>query len=160
FDANYTHSSARDSGQSSTTFTASNSPYNAFNPHGEYGISNFDIPNKLIIDAIWEPHFNVDGGAGWVVNGWEFAPIIAYFDGVPLTATVSGSAPGGRAGGVNGSNGSSRFDLVGRNSFRLPKIVNFDLRLSRKFKVAEGKNLELLIEGFNVFNRTQVTGEN
>jgi len=161
FDINYTRSSARDDGQSSTTFTASNSPYNAFNPAGEAGRSNFDIPNKLIIDAIWEPHFNVDGGAGWLVNGWELAPIIAAYSGAPLNATVSGSAPGTTpAGGVNGSGGAARFDLVGRNSFRLPKIVNFDLRLSRKFKIAEGKNLEFIAEGFNVFNRTQVTGEN
>ena len=44
-----------------------------------------------------------------------------------------------------------------RNSYRLPKIVNFDMRLSRRFKFNESTALEILAEGFNLFNRTQVT---
>jgi hypothetical protein len=34
------------------------------------------------------------------------------------------------------------------------------LRVSRRFKVTEGSKLEFLAEGFNIFNRTQVTGVN
>ena len=34
------------------------------------------------------------------------------------------------------------------------------MRLSRRFHITEGTNLELLVEGFNVFNRTQVTAVN
>jgi len=34
------------------------------------------------------------------------------------------------------------------------------MRLSRRFKFNEGTALELLAEGFNVFNRTQVTNVN
>jgi hypothetical protein len=34
------------------------------------------------------------------------------------------------------------------------------LRISRRFKITEGSKLELLAEGFNIFNRTQVTGVN
>jgi hypothetical protein len=33
------------------------------------------------------------------------------------------------------------------------------MRVSRRFRFTESKSLELLIEGFNLFNRTQVTGE-
>jgi hypothetical protein len=65
-----------------------------------------------------------------------------------------------QGGGQNGSGGSTRFNLVPRNSFRLPKIVNFDMRVSRRFKFTESTALEFLVEGFNVFNRTQVTGLN
>ena len=32
------------------------------------------------------------------------------------------------------------------------------MRVSRRFSITESTKLELLAEGFNVFNRTQVTG--
>jgi hypothetical protein len=31
------------------------------------------------------------------------------------------------------------------------------MRISRRFKISESMNFELLAEGFNLFNRTQVT---
>jgi hypothetical protein len=61
---------------------------------------------------------------------------------------------------ITGSGGNSFFLPLGRNSFRQPKIVNVDARLSRRFRFDETKNLEFLIEGFNVFNRTQITAVN
>ena len=35
-----------------------------------------------------------------------------------------------------------------------------DLRLSRRFTIKENYKIEVLGEGFNIFNRTQVTGVN
>ena len=83
---------------------------------------------------------------------------------VPCTNTngvaVLGPSVFTQGGGQNGSAGSTRFALVPRNSLRLPKIVNFDLRLSRQFHFTETTALEVLAEGFNILNRTQVTGLN
>src|SRR6266700_3155825 len=186
FQVNYTHSKSRDVGQSSVTFTATNSPFDPFSPQAEIGRSNFDIPNKFVANAVWYPHFNVHGGASAVLNGWELAPIFQMYSGVPLNAVVSGSIPSpGIAqdpncfpastigtsqatvnqcftpgGGINGTAGAARFILVPRNSFRLPRIVNLDMRVSRRIHFNETTALEFLVEGFNVFNRTQVTGEN
>jgi hypothetical protein len=79
---------------------------------------------------------------------------------------VSGSAPTGNppAGfgpntqsSLNGSGGSSRFTLLPRNYFKMPAIINTDLRVSRRFRFTETTNLEILGEVFNLFNRTQVT---
>jgi hypothetical protein len=152
---NYTRSMARDSGQSSTTFSVNNSPANAFDPIiGEEGRSNFDIPNKIIANAVWQPE-----SKNAFLKDWTFSPIFAYYSGTPISGTVSGSAPTPTpAGGVNGSGGASRFALAPRNGFRLPRIWNLDLRVSRRIRFKEDKALEFLIEGFNVFNRTQVTG--
>ena len=182
FNVNYTRSKARDAGQQSVTFTQNNSPFNAYDPQAEAGNSNFDIPNKFIANAVWYPHFDVKGGASAILNGWELAPIVSMYSGVPFTPTIAGTFPttcaasagcvnsgGGPVtgasistpgGGQNGSGGSTRFALVGRNSFRLPKIVNFDLRVSRRIHFSETTALEFLVEGFNVFNRTQVTNFN
>ena len=185
FQANYTRSRSHDTGQFSTTFTATNSPFNASSPFGEEGISNFDIPNKFAVNAVYSPHFKVSGGAGSVLNGWQLSPIVTAYSGVPFTPTISGSFPTACAnnaaptpctsnggvvvsgpsvftpgGGQNGSGGATRFDMVARNSFRLPRIVNFDMRVSRRFQFKESMALEVLVEGFNIFNRTQVTGLN
>ena len=53
--------------------------------------------------------------------------------------------------------GATRFALVPRNFFKQPNIWYVDARLSRRFAITEGTNIEFLVEGFNVFNRTQVT---
>lgn len=154
---NYTRSMARDTNQGSVTFSQANSPANAFDPIiGEAGRSNFDIPNKIIANAVWQPE-----SKNAFLKDWTFSPIFAYYTGQPVSGTVSGSAPTPTpAGGVNGSGGATRFSLAPRNSFRLPHIWNLDLRVSRRIRFKEDKAIEFLIEGFNVFNRTQVTGVN
>ena len=78
---------------------------------------------------------------------------------LPLLLLVALSAPS-QAGSINGSNGSLRFGLTPNNAFHAPSIKYVDLRISRRFKVTEGSKIELLAEGFNIFNRTQVTGVN
>jgi hypothetical protein len=176
FQVNYTRSVSRDAGQSSTTFTATNSPYNAFDAIvGEEGRSNFDIPNKLIANAVWQPE-----SKNKFLKDWTFSPIFAAYSGIPLNVVVSGSIPSPGitqdpacwpgavttnacstpGGGVNGSGGAARFTLIPRNQYRLPKIWNLDMRISRRIRFKESQSLEFLIEGFNLFNRTQVTGEN
>ncbi len=173
---NYTRSMARDAGQSSTTFSVNNSPYNAFDPIvGEAGRSNFDIPNKVIANAVWQPE-----SKNAFLKDWTFSPIFAAYSGAPLSTFVSATVPSPGitqdpacwpgvvivnacstpGGGVNGSGGNARFALAPRNGFRLPRIWNLDLRVSRRIRFKESQALEFLIEGFNLFNRTQVTGMN
>ena len=173
FQINYTRSTARDNGQSSTTFTQANNVFNAFDIGGESGTSSFDFPNKLIANAVWQPQWK-----NAIAKDWTFSPILTAYSGAPLTATVSATVPvpgitqdplcwpgvvvanacSTPGGGQNGSGGTSRFALAPRNGYRLPKIWDVDLRVSRRFRFTESTALELLIEGFNIFNRTMVTG--
>jgi hypothetical protein len=103
-----------------------------------------------------------------ILNNWTIAPIVNMFSGFRYTANTNGFTPpagvatGGtfgtsQAGGINGSNGSLRFGLTPNNAFHAPSIKYVDLRISRRFKITEGSKLEVLAEGFNIFNRTQVT---
>jgi hypothetical protein len=172
FQVNYTLSRAQDNGQSSVTFTSSNLPFNAFDLGAEDSLSNFDRRQKLVVSAVYNTNFaslkdNAVGRA--IFNGWTIAPIINAFSGQRNTGTISGSitptaygfasasTPGG---GVNGSGGATRFSALPRNFFKQPNIWYVDLRLSRRFKVTEGSNIEVLAEAFNLFNRTQITGVN
>ena len=47
--------------------------------------------------------------------------------------------------------------MFARNFFKQPNIWYLDARLSRRFSLSESVKLEVLAEGFNLFNRTQVT---
>src|SRR4030095_16765838 len=103
-----------------------------------------------------------------IFNGWTIAPIFNSFSGQRYTGNISGSisaasfglrgsTPGG---GVNGSGGFSVLALLPRNFLKQPNIWYLDGRLSRRFSLTERMRLEVLAEGFNLFNRTQVTGVN
>jgi hypothetical protein len=168
FQTNYTLSRASDNGQSSVTFTSNNLPFNAFDQSFEDGLSNFDRRQKFVASVVYSPNPFADGAAKHIFNGWTLAPILNAFSGQRFTGNISGniapssfglsgSTPGG---GANGSGGANRFSLVPRNFFKQPNIWYVDMRLSRRFAITEGTRLELLAEGFNIFNRTQVTGVN
>jgi hypothetical protein len=166
FQTNYTLSRASDNGQSSVTFTTNNLPFNAFDQSAEGGLSNFDRRQKFVASVVYSPNPFTSGAAKHIFNGWTFAPILNAFSGARFTGNISGNitptsfgfasnqTPGG---GINGSGGAGRFALVPRNFFKQPNIWYLDARLSRRFSLSEGVRLELLAEGFNVFNRTQVT---
>jgi outer membrane receptor protein involved in Fe transport len=166
FQTNYTLSRASDNGQSSVTFTSNNLPFNAFDQSAENGLSNFDRRQKFVASVVYSPNPFNDGPAKHIFNGWTFAPILNAFSGQRVTGNIANSidprsfgfasnqTPGG---GINGSGGSSRFALLPRNFFKQPNIWYVDARLSRRFSLTESVKLEVLAEGFNVFNRTQVT---
>ena len=169
FQSSYTLSRAQDNGgsQSSATFTPSFSAlFDPFDPQADSGYSPFDRRHKFVASVVYNTNFKtLDGAAKAILNGWTIAPIVNMFSGFRYTpqtnafttSAVFGASP---AGGVNGSNGSLRFALLPNNHFHAPSIKYVDLRLSRRFTIKEDAKLEFLAEGFNVFNRTQVTGIN
>ena len=171
FQTSYTLSRAQDNGgpQSSATFTPGfSSPFNPFDAQAENGLSPYDRRHKFVAGVVYNTDFESvkdNAVARALLNGWTIAPIINLFSGARYTAVtnsfstaaVFGASP---AGGVNGSNGSLRFTLTPNNAFHMPPTKYVDLRISRRFKVTESARIELLAEGFNIFNRTQVTGIN
>ncbi len=151
--ASYTLAKATDENQNSATFTQTNSPLNLFDRSFDDGPSSNDVRHKLVVSAVYAPTIYKGGSKSfynYLLNGWSIAPIYAYYSGRPYDGTVSAT------NGLNGTSGDSRFPLLARNAFRLPSVSNLDVRLSKRFKFSESYNLELLAEGFNVFNRTQI----
>jgi hypothetical protein len=170
FQASYTLSRAQDNGQNSQTFTPGfSAPFDPFNQQAENGLSAFDRRHKFVASVVYNTNFaslkdNKVGRA--IFNGWTIAPVVNMFSGARYTANTSGtngvSTVFGfsQAGGLNGSNGSLRFPLLPNNFFKQPSIKYVDLRLSRRFAITEKTHLEFIAEGFNIFNRTQVTSVN
>jgi hypothetical protein len=163
FQASYTRSSARDNGQTSVTFSSTNTPTDPYNLNLDRGPTSFDIPHRFVASAVWSPTTKRDGAARHLLNGWTFAPIVMLQSGRPYSPGVSvTNRPLLNAlnSSITGSGGDSYFLPLGRNSFRQPKIFNVDARLSRRFNFNESMNLEFLVEAFNLFNRTHITSVN
>jgi outer membrane receptor protein involved in Fe transport len=179
FQSSYTLSRAQDNGgsQSSNTFTPGFSAlFDPLDASGDDGLSPFDRRHKFVASVVYNTDFKGLNGAGKaILNGWTISPIVNMFSGFRYTAVTNNFTPPsagatnvstgstfgpGQAGGINGSNGSLRFGLTPNNAFHTPSIQYVDLRLSRRFTIKENAKIEFLAEGFNIFNRTQVTGVN
>jgi len=175
FQSSYTLSRAQDSNgsQSSATFTPGfSAPFDPLDANGEDGLSQFDRRHKFVASVVYNTNFTGLSDTGKaILNNWTIAPIVNMFSGFRYTAVTNNFSPPagvatpntfgtGQAGAINGSNGSLRFGLTPNNAFHAPSIKYVDLRVSRRFKITEGSKLEFLAEGFNIFNRTQVTGVN
>src|SRR3954453_13877965 len=121
FQTNYTWSHAIDDGQNSTTFTDFDDYLDPFNPSLERGNSRFDIRHKFVASAIYAPQTFAKRGAvvRGLLNGWSLAPVVTIQSGRDFTEFISGNVSGGIRG-VNGSGGSTRVPILGRNSFRQP----------------------------------------
>ncbi|HLL74788.1 MAG TPA: TonB-dependent receptor [Pyrinomonadaceae bacterium] len=167
FQASYTLSRARDNGQTSVTFTSTNTPTDPYDQNLDQGPANFDIPHRFVASAVWNPRgFGLDDSSPVgraIFGGWTIAPIVTAQSGRPYSPGVSVTnrpLPAALNSSITGSGGDSYFLPLGRNSFRQPKIINVDARLSRRFNLGEARNIEFLAEAFNLFNRTHITGVN
>jgi hypothetical protein len=179
FTANYTWAHALDYGQNSTTFSDVNDLLVPTDVAAEYGNSIFDVRNRLVVSAVAESPWHVDGLLRFLANDWELAPIYQSQSGLPFSLLTSGTPPTittsttdpisgdtttttfNRLGaGINGSNGRKGIDVVGRSTFRQKRTINMDLRLAKKIRFNERLSAELLAEAFNIFNHNNVTGVN
>jgi outer membrane receptor protein involved in Fe transport len=150
--ASYTLAKATDTNQNSSPFPQNNSPYNVFDRSYDAGPSNNDVRHKFVASAVYAPNFYKGSNTSinnYLLNGWSIAPIVTFYTGRPYDGTVSGTT-------LNGTLGDQRFPLNPRNAYRVPNLFNVDLRLSKRFRFTERYRLELLAEGFNIFNRTHV----
>jgi len=169
FSANYTWSHSLDFGQNASTFSDTNDLLVPNNIRPEYGNSNFNVPNRFVFNAIVNSPWHAKGWLGYLANEWELAPIYQIQNGLPYALVTAGTPPtptGTPAGlrplgsGINGSNGRKGIDVIGRNTFRLPRTQVVDLRISKRFTFQEKYKVELLGEGFNLFNHVNFTGVN
>jgi Carboxypeptidase regulatory-like domain/TonB dependent receptor len=171
FQANYTWSHALDYGENNQTFTTNNAPLDAGNLRGEYGNSNQNIPNRLVMTAVYNTPFGRSWWTKLLLKDFEVAPSYSIQNGLPYTINISG-APGNVLVGttsvapisttttINGSGGSARLPGTERNGYSLPRTQVIDLRLSKRFDIGERVKLELLGESFNLANHVNVTSIN
>ncbi|HVT96988.1 MAG TPA: TonB-dependent receptor [Acidobacteriaceae bacterium] len=171
FSASYTWSHALDYGENNNTAPTANALLDPANLKLDYGNSNQNVPNRLMMYSVLDSPWHVHGPLGYLANDFQLAPTFQFQSGLPYSMGISGSqsklylTPGATAqgslvstGSFNGSNGANRVPFVDRNVFNMPHTVGVDLRASKRFVVKERYSLEFLAEAFNLANHQNVTG--
>jgi hypothetical protein len=145
--ANYTLSKAFDT---TTDFNSDFGPVDNTNLAGERALSTFDQRHKVVIATILDTGNN----HGRLLNGFQLAPIFRYNSGHPFNLLAGAD--------LNGDRHSTNDRPIGaaRNTGLGPDFMDFDLRITRRFKMGERANLQLLAEGFNLANRTNFASVN
>jgi outer membrane receptor protein involved in Fe transport len=157
---NYTWSHSLDFGQNGSTFSDTNDLLDPFNIHNEYGNSIFDVRQRSVLSAIIESPWKKEGALGYLANGWQLSPLYQAQSGLPYSLVTAGTLLGGVSSGVNGSGGRSGIDVVGRNTFRMPRTQVVDVRLSKKFTFGERYSAEVMGQAYNLFNHVNATSVN
>ncbi|SFS09073.1 TonB-dependent Receptor Plug Domain [Granulicella pectinivorans] len=168
---NYTWSHALDYGQNSSTSNDVNDLLVPTTLKFDYGNSNQNVPNRFVFAAVYSAPWKFAGWRGYLLNGFQIAPVFQAQTGLPFSLTTSGTptffatgatkATTGIGGSVNGSgNNQLRTLITGRNQYHFRNDQVLDTRLSKSITFADKYQLELLAEAFNFLNHVNVTGVN
>lgn len=139
-----------------TDFNSDFSAQNPLNLRADRALSAFDQRHRVVLTGVFQVPKDVfdDSAASKIFGDFVFAPIYTYGSGKPFNLLLGFDANN------DGRSQSDRPGAVGRNTGRGEDFHSFDMRLSRKFNFSERRYLEVIAEGFNLFNRTNLLGIN
>ena len=115
---------------------------NNFNIRDDRGLSDNDQRHRLVVSGSLEAPEKTHR----LLRGFQFGYIFTYGSRLPFNVLLGSDRN-------LDTNNNDRPLGVGRNTGRGFDFASLDLRLSRTFRIAEGIDLQLLAEGFNVLNR-------
>ena len=122
-------------------------PQDNFNVRDDRGLSDNDQRHRLVISGSLEvPDHKKPSGLQRVLCGFQAGYIFTYASRLPFNVLLGSDRN-------LDTNNNDRPVGVGRNTGRGFGYASLDLRLSRRFRLTERVDLQLLAEGFNVLNR-------
>jgi len=145
--ASYTFSKAIDQ---STDFNSDYSPFDATCLKCDRSLSDFDQRHKVVIAGVFESPFEHSR----VLGGFQLSPIFNYNSGHPFNLLAGADI------NQDGHFTNDRPPGAGRNTGLGPSYTDFDMRLSRAFKMGERLSLMFTAEGFNLANHTNYSSVN
>ncbi len=145
----YTYAKALDDGQDALVAGSPSTVQNPYALSTDRGLSTTDQRQRFVLQTVAEPRpFQPDEKfLRALLNNWKFSQVTTIGSGRPVTAEVSGDA------NADGNIGNDRLPGLGRNSLIGPDYASTELRVSRNFRMTPRYRLELMAQGFNVFNR-------
>jgi hypothetical protein len=152
--ANYTYSKAIDE---STDFNSDFAPNDQTDLRAERALSSFDQRHKVVIAAVIESPWKGGPGASMgerIFSGFQLAPIFRYNSPRPFNLLAGTNVNNDR------HSTNDRPPGAGRNTGIGPNYISLDMRLTRAFKFGEDTVLQVMAEGFNLFNRTNYASVN
>lgn len=145
----YTFAHAIDDGQDSL-LTAGSTVQNSYLPKSERATSVTDQRHRLTLSWIAEPKpFDRNHELlGALLNNWKLSGLVTYGSGRPVNARIGGDP------NRDGNFDNDRLPGYGRNAFVGPDYATIDMRLARVFRLGGRKQIQLMMESFNLLNRT------
>ena len=137
---NYTYSKALDT---TTDFNSDFGPNDQTCLSCERGLSTFDQRHKVVVAGVFDSPWK-----GRILSGFELSPVVRYTSSHPFNLLAGSNVNNDRHSTTDRPPGA------GRNSGIGPNFVDFDMRLSWRYKMGEKSDLQIMAEGFNIFNRT------
>jgi hypothetical protein len=157
--AAYTWSYARDSASD-----FDDQPQNPRALGDEWSASRWDQRHRLVVSGLFDLPIGEeeDRRPGEVPGVWvrafshiEVAPILTIGSGLPANVTT-----GGDDSHTHAFPFTARPAGAGRNSWRLPASASLDVRILKFFNVHPHGKLDVVVEAFNLLNRSNVTQVN
>ncbi|MCA1594453.1 MAG: TonB-dependent receptor [Acidobacteria bacterium] len=161
FIAAYTYSKARDDRPDQTIVVVGADDakivQNQINPGDDYGRADTDLRHRFVFSPVYEW-----GKIAWsdnsflraLLSDYTFSTIAQFQSGTPYSALVSGDPNN------DGNRANDRLPGTVRNQFTTPSIYQFDARLTRNIPLTESMRVRLILEAFNIFNRSNVATVN
>lgn len=142
----YTFSKAIDNTGNAFFFT----PQDNFNLRDDRGLSDNDQRHRLTLSGMLSaPDTSSDSGWRRAAAGFQFGYIFTYGSALPFNIQTG-------ADRNFDTNVNDRPPGVGRNTGEGFDFASFDVRVSRRIRLTERFGLEVIAEGFNVFNRANL----
>ena len=138
--ANYTLSRATDE---VVDFNSDFEANDQTNLRAERGLSSFDQRHKFVAFGLWD-----------APGGFRIAPIFRANSGRPFNLLVGSDI------NLDRHETTDRPPFAGRNTGIGPNFWTFDLRFARTILFGDNSRLELIAEGFNVFNHLNFASVN
>jgi hypothetical protein len=117
-------------------------PQDNFNLRDDRGLSDNDQRHRLVISGTLEAPKTSNN----VWRGFQLSYIMTYASRLPFNVLLGSDRN-------FDTNNNDRPVGFGRNTGRGFDFTSFDLRLNRQFAITERVGLDLIAEGFNLFNR-------
>jgi hypothetical protein len=122
-------------------------PQNNFNLRDDRGLSDNDQRHRLVVSGSFQaPQQGKEEGLRRALHGFQLSYIFTYASRLPFNVLLGSDRN-------FDTNNNDRPVAVGRNTGRGFDFASFDMRLSRRFHLTERVGLDVLAEGFNLFNR-------
>lgn len=161
FIAAYTFSKAKDDRPDQTTVVVGADDAkiveNQINPGLDYGTADTDIRHRFVFSPVYEwgrIKWSDNVIARALFSDYTLSSIVQFQSGTPYSALVGGDPNN------DGNRSNDRLPGTVRNQFTTPAVYQFDARLTRIFRFNENMRLRFIVEGFNIFNRSNVATVN
>jgi hypothetical protein len=150
FRLGYTFAHAIDDGADALIAGRPSLVQNSYAPNSERGSSVTDRRHRVVFSWIAQPKPFGRGSElpGHLFNGWKISSITTIGSGRPFDAKVFGDP------NQDGDTSNDRLPGLGRNALVGPDYATTDARLSRDIHLGDRLKLVLLVETFNLMNRT------